>query len=215
MKTWACLCELGEVRSTVVTKNALRWEAWWQFVHSDRRACPEEAMAASVLFHFWGSMGVSEAKAESVGSILKHFGSTSNLGTQGIVEKTLLRDAGICGDGSDDDFLVLCWSMFFGDASPSTFTFQKKRSAGLARKRYACGKGSLFLHRTIVKTKPKRIWSGAMRREVFRASAAFPKPAKPNGGQSGTSRATRGLGLQSWSRQLSAVRNAVDSGRCC
>ena len=81
MKTWACLCEFDEVRSTVVTKNALRWEAWWQFVHIDRRACPEEAMAAFVLFHFWGSMGVSEAKAESVGSILKNVGSTSNLGT--------------------------------------------------------------------------------------------------------------------------------------
>eukprot|EP00973_Karenia_brevis_P078711 10925138-Karenia_brevis.AAC.1 len=130
MKLWAGFCQNeqhADIQQLVIKDGRFDWEAWWRFVHTDARTCPEGDMAVFMLWHFTGSFGVSEAKAESVASLLKHYGKHSN--TKVTIEKTLIKDAGICGDGNDDEFLLSCWYLFFGESSADTFRFNKTRAS--------------------------------------------------------------------------------------
>lgn len=77
-----------------------------------------------MLFHYAGSLGLSEAHAESIGSLLKRFSKRTS--TARVVEATILRAHGVRGDGRDDLFLQLCWANFFGGLLPSRFSFERR-----------------------------------------------------------------------------------------
>ena len=129
------------------------WAAWWKFVHADARAVPEEVAGAFMVFHFVGMFGLSEAKAESVGSTLKQFDGEANLPTEQIRDRTLLREAGFRGDGTDDMFILSCWAELFGDEGK--FRFQTLRPSK-ARGRYQAGGGSKTLNRVLGRASAKR-----------------------------------------------------------
>ena len=81
--------------------------------------------AAWALFHYSGMWGTSEAAAESVGSILKRY-SNAGLSTCRVEESTVLRWNNLRGEGSDDAFLQICWTKFFGGASVDRYQFEYK-----------------------------------------------------------------------------------------
>ena len=135
MATWAQLCQ-SSWRDEVFSDGCFDWKAFWKLSHVDPRGRPSGADAVFTMFHFFGSLGVSEALAESIGSFLKRYGlGKSSLSTGRVIEKTLLRSAGLQGDGSDDKFIQLVWSEFFGSVQPSAFTFSYKSRTKRMRQR--------------------------------------------------------------------------------
>ena len=103
-----------------------------------------------MLFHFTGMLGVSEARAESVASILKHYSpkACSRLGTERIIEKTTLRCSGVAGDGSDDLLLLRAWTEYFGGLESQRFSFDY-RDARKRMRNYPRGGGSSVIHHVL------------------------------------------------------------------
>ena len=107
--TWSRLLDLSEVSCKAWLpspgpERKFPWSWWWQAAHTDSRFCPSGIEAAFTLFHFTGMFGVSEARAESVASLLKRYSPTQSvqLGVDRVIEKkTNLRCSGIQGDGSE------------------------------------------------------------------------------------------------------------------
>ena len=66
------------------------------------------------LFHWIGSLCVSESSAESTGSVAKAFCQAHPQSLASICERTLLKSYGMKGDGSDDISLQRCRYEFFG-----------------------------------------------------------------------------------------------------
>ena len=127
-------------------KYSFQWEVFWAMVHTGKMPSgavldwvPDKCAAAFAVFHFSGMFGTSEAHAESVGSTLKIYAKT-------VVECTMLRQHGLtgAGGGSEDAFLEVCWSHFFGSSDPSKFNFFCHNSQKRATK-YADGCGSKTL----------------------------------------------------------------------
>lgn len=111
--------------------HAFPWRLWWRMSHTNevsagvkKEFVPRGTEAAFMLFHYTGMIGVSEAHAESIGSILKRFGKT--LSTPRVVEATILRAAGVVGEGGDDGFIQACWGKFFGSSKPGAWNFNFK-----------------------------------------------------------------------------------------
>ena len=65
------------------------WKAWWQITHIDRRFRPRGLEGAFAVYHFVGSIGVSEAMAESLCSTLARVGHKGcpRLSLKGILRK--------------------------------------------------------------------------------------------------------------------------------
>ena len=57
--------------------------------HTDARFLPSGCEAAFALYHFMGMVGVSEARAESIASLLKRYTGAKSLSTDRIIEKPL------------------------------------------------------------------------------------------------------------------------------
>ena len=90
---------------------------------------PEGLTAASVVFHFTGMFGTSEADAESTGGALKRF--AKSLSTPRVVESTILRSAGLsgCGGAGEYGFLVLRWADRSATETNFLSTIKTQRSA--------------------------------------------------------------------------------------
>eukprot|EP00973_Karenia_brevis_P059065 8223766-Karenia_brevis.AAC.1 len=102
--------------------------------------------------------GASEAAAESVGSLLKRYAtaqSFSKLSPQRVIEKAIMRYAGLAGDGSDDFFLLRCWAEYFGGVSSEDFNFNFESKKKLQAK-YPWGAGSKTLHWHLKRTARQR-----------------------------------------------------------
>ena len=146
-------------------KYSFQWEVFWAMVHTGKLPSgavldwvPDKCAAAFAVFHFSGMFGTSEAHAESVGSTLKRYAKT--LGTSRVVESTMLRQHGLsgCGGGSEDAFLEVCWSHFFGSSDASKFSFLYRNSKKRAIK-YAEGCGSKILDGYVKKHDAGVRWS--------------------------------------------------------
>ena len=146
-------------------KHSFQWEVFWAMVHTGKVPSgavldwvPDKCAAAFAVFHFSGMFGTSEAHAESVGSTLKRYAKT--LGTSRVVESTMLRQHGLtgCGGGSEDAFLAVCWSHFFGSSDASKFSFHYRNSKKRATK-YADGCGSKTLDSYVKKHDTGVRWS--------------------------------------------------------
>ena len=146
------------------------WTYWWKTAHTDRRFCPTGCEAAFALFHFTGMLGVSEAQAESVASLLKRYSPkcSSTLATDRIIEKTLLRCSGVQGDGSDDRLLLRAWAEIFGGIQRNKFTFEYRDRLRRIQL-YPLGGGSMVLNRHLKKSQLlRKRWSLALLRALPR-----------------------------------------------
>ena len=116
MLCWMHLARDSVVRPLVWTEGGrFVWEQWWRMSHTDRRFAPRGCEAIFSVYHFTGMIGISEARAESVASLLKRYAPpvSGRLATDRIIEKAVLRTSGVSGDGSDDIFLLRCWVEYF------------------------------------------------------------------------------------------------------
>ena len=107
-----------------------QWKWWWKQSHVNVKFRPPVGCeAAFALYHFTGMFGISEAYAESVASLLKRYMSAraSHLGTDRVIEKVILSNSGLKGDGSDDIFILRCWADFFGGLNTKRFRFHNLR----------------------------------------------------------------------------------------
>ena len=93
----------------------------------------------------------SEALAESCASLLKKFGRNTMLSTQRVAEKTSLQLCGLCGDGSDDSFIVRVWR----SVNRVSFKVRPLRAAR-RQKQFHFGAGSKTLHNFFKKVRQKR-----------------------------------------------------------
>ena len=110
-----------------------QWKWWWKQSHLDSRYRPAGCEAAFALYHFLGMLGISEAQAEGVASSLKRYSPAlaSRLGTDRIIEKVMLRNSGVAGDGSDDVFILRCWAEYFGGLQKKHFRFHRLKRRGM------------------------------------------------------------------------------------
>ena len=146
-------------------RYVFQWEVFWEIVHTGQLPsgaaldfAPDKYAAAFAVWHFAGMFGTSEAHAESMGNILKRY--AKSVSTSRVIESTILRAHGLtgCGSGSEDAFLELCWSHFFGSTDAATFTFQCRNSQK-RQKRYTDGKGSKTLQKYVAGADGARHWS--------------------------------------------------------
>ena len=142
------------------------WVWWWKMAHTDDRWRVPGCEAIFTIFHFTGMIGLSEARAESIGSLLKRYSPavSSRLSTDRVIEKTIMRASGIDGGASTDDlFLLRCWVEYFGGMQPDKFSFQfrnpKKRS-----QLFPLGGGSKTIHMHLKKAQRQAgRWTNAIK----------------------------------------------------
>ena len=92
MHRWSRLSEEEDVAKRVFlapSQGHFDWALWWKLSHTDSRFLPSGCEAAFALYHFMGMVGVSEARAESIASLLKKYKGNNSLGTDRIIEKPL------------------------------------------------------------------------------------------------------------------------------
>ena len=134
MSAWSRLSEEDDIAKRVfLAEGRFDWLVWWKLSHTDPRFLPSGCEAIFAVYHFMGMVGVSEAKAESVASLLKRYKGNSPLGTDRIIEKAILRNCGVDGLSFDDVFLTRCWVEYFGGMEKDKFSFRvqaENRRAG-------------------------------------------------------------------------------------
>lgn len=145
----------------LVAGQHFNWLWWWKETHTNQVLAPELASAAFMLWHFSGMWGVSEARAESIASMFKHClpQRSSRLSLDRVSEKVVLRQAGLCADGSSDKFILRVWGEFFGSLAPSAFSFNFKHPEA-RRRRFPLGGGSSVIHKTLKESRDRRCWPG-------------------------------------------------------
>jgi hypothetical protein len=122
------------------------WEYFWEISHTQAEWAPSEFYHAWFVFHGGGSIVGSEAVCESMASLLKFYGRRSRtVASRSVVERVVLRVAGVAGDGTDDPFIQRCWA----ETGASFFCRSEKARA----KRWPLGGGSKTLHRLVQKKK--------------------------------------------------------------
>ena len=73
MSAWSRLSEEDDIAKRVfLAEGRFDWLVWWKLSHTDPRFLPSGCEAIFAVYHFMGMVGVSEAKAESVASLLKN-----------------------------------------------------------------------------------------------------------------------------------------------
>ena len=118
-----------------------QWKWWWKQSHVNVKFRPPVGCeAAFALYHFTGMFGISEAHAESVASLLKRYmyARHSRLGTDRVIEKVILSNSGLKGDGSDDIFILRCWAEFFGGLNKKRFRFHNIKATKRRRRFPGC-----------------------------------------------------------------------------
>jgi hypothetical protein len=171
MRRWAGLLRDTKIASKACIPNpglaagsSFAWTYWWQASHCDSRVSSPGLEAAFALWHFVGMFGVSEAAAEGVASHLKRFGprALSSLGTDRIVEKTLLKMSGVNGRGADDLLILRAWGEFFGSIERISFLYKNPERERL----FPLGGGSMVIHRHLKRSRQPRRWSAAALRTL-------------------------------------------------
>ena len=127
MKTWKHLAEQhgGCLDS---------FQGFWKVAHTIVDFKVPGCEAAFMLFHYTGSWGLSEAGAESAASMAKRMSSNTQLNLLQVCQRTLLRAAGLRGDGSDDLLLQRVWAEFFGSGIALRFTVKRRSHDGRLRR---------------------------------------------------------------------------------
>ena len=157
MHVWSRLSEKDDIAKVFdgPSQGQFDWARWWRLSHTESRFLPPGCEAAFALYHFMGMVGVSEAKAESIASLLKRYTGTVGrpVSTSRIIEKAIVRHSGVNGLSRDDCFLTRCWAEYFGSLKKDKFSF---RWPGRARRRrnreYPLGGGSKTIHRHLKKS---------------------------------------------------------------
>ena len=73
MYAWSRLSEEDDIAKRVfLAEGRFDWVVWWKLSHTDPRFLPSGCEAIFAVYHFMGMVGVSEAKAESIASLLKN-----------------------------------------------------------------------------------------------------------------------------------------------
>ena len=70
---WSRLSQVDDVAKRVFlapSQGQFDWAPWWKLSHTDSRFLPLGCEVAFALYHFMGMVGVSEARAESVASLM-------------------------------------------------------------------------------------------------------------------------------------------------
>ena len=100
-------------------KLSFRWKEWWRITHTDQKFRPDGLEGAFALYHFLGSLGVSEALAESICSTLgRHANASANkLALQRVVEKTMLCRGTSSFMNYDDLFIQRAWVSILADCN--------------------------------------------------------------------------------------------------
>ena len=145
-------------------RDISNWEKWWKFAHTDLRFLPRGCEAAFELFHFMGMVGVSEARAEAVASMLKRYAPerSSRLSTDRIIEKSIVRNAGLNGLSADDLFLLRCWVEYLGGLQRDKFSFRCRWQAQARKRKFPLGGGSMTIHRHLKRQQQgKRSWGNS------------------------------------------------------
>ena len=141
MHAWSRLSEVDDVAKRVFlapSQGHVDWALWWKLSHTDSRFLPSGCEAVFAVYHFMGMVGVSEARAESIASLLKRYRGTGPLGTDRIIEKTIVRNCGVDGLTTDHVFLSRCWVEYFGGMQKDKFSFRVR-----AENRRCRGNGGL------------------------------------------------------------------------
>ena len=146
--------------------DSFDWAWWWKMAHTDARWRPRGCEAILTMFHFTGMIGVSEARAESIGSLLKRYSPavSARLSTDRIIEKTIIRASGIDGGTATDDlFLLRCWIEYFGGMQPDKFSFRFRNPKNRSRA-FPLGGGSKPIHRHLKKAQQQeRRWTNCVK----------------------------------------------------
>ena len=90
-----------------------------------------------------GSIVSSSCLCESAGSLLKRF-STANVATKQILDRTVLKFAGLSGEGHDDSFIVRCWLETVASPGDLEFFYRDRKSRS---QQFPLGNGSKTLHK--------------------------------------------------------------------
>ena len=169
-------------------KYSFQWEVFWTMLHTGKVPGSgvvldwvlDQFAAAHAVFHFSGMFGTSEAHAESVGGPLKRYAKTQ--GTSRVVESTMLRQHGLtgCGGGSEDAFLEVCWSHFFGSSDASKFSFHY-RNREKRETKYSDGCGSKTLDNYVKKHDTVVRWS---QQDLLRVAEELDSDAGPRAAKS-------------------------------
>ena len=170
MRLWSRLARSPEFELRVFPQGRFDWLHWWQLVHTDMRFAPPYAAAIVHMFHYFGMLGISEAYAESIGSVLTMLGvdkRKNRLLTSTIHDKVMLKLAGLRGDGTDDVLITRCWAEFLGGAGPERFTFVYKQAHRRA-KRFAAGGGSKPIHTYLKQAQQRSCWDQIRIRQLRR-----------------------------------------------
>ena len=89
MPAWSRLSEVDDVAKRVSlapSQGHFDWVRWWKLSHTDSRFLPSGCEAAFALYHFMGMLGVSEARVESIASLLKRYRGAGPSSADRIVE---------------------------------------------------------------------------------------------------------------------------------
>jgi len=135
----------------------------------------EGTEAIFFIFHFLGSIGVSQAQCESINSHLKYYASIHGLSFPRVRQKTMLKSFGLTGMTNDDVFITRVWSQFFGASAAFKF-FTKNENR--RKKKFPLGKGSKTVHGVVAKTMLKpmiRSRTGTMARKLVANQWAKPR----------------------------------------
>lgn len=160
----------------------LRWSALWRITHTDKLWYNPKNQSGHVrwsalffIFHCMGSIVSSSCLCESAGSLLKRF-STANVATKQILDRTVLKFAGLSGEGHDDSFILRCWLETV--ASPGDLEFfyrdHKRRS-----QQFPLGNGSKTLHKLRKLRLAQTRWTAARLRRVPRVAKRRLKGGAP------------------------------------
>ena len=133
-------------RDTGTEKNmSFMWKEWWRITHTQQEFRPEGVEGAFALYHFLGSLGLSEAMAESICSTLGRHASAdaSQLALQRVVEKTMLCRGTSAFMNYDDLFILRSWADYFGGLQPHRFKFVTMHPKARTR-RFPCANGRML-----------------------------------------------------------------------
>ena len=137
-------------------EHIVLWKEWWRITHVQKEFCPDGLEGAFALYHFMGSLGLSEAMTESICSTLGRQASNnaSQLSLQRVIEKTMLCRGTSMFMNYDDLFILRVWAEYFGGLQPHRFKFVTGRPRARAS-RYPLGMGSSVIHRHLKRMQKK------------------------------------------------------------
>ena len=160
----------------------LRWSALWRVTHTDKLWDNPKNHSGHVnwsalffIFHCMGSIVSSSCLCESAGSLLKRF-STANVATKQILDRAVLKFAGLSGEGHDDSFILRCWLETVASPGDLEFFYRDRKSRS---QQFPLGNGSKTLHKLWKLRMAQTRWTAARLRRVPRVARRRLKGGAP------------------------------------